>query len=67
MNGRRNYWHVYNHIRRQYMDTGQVPGLDELLVDFDDLEMAEVQEGIAEYEMTFGERQVGGGDAQNEK
>ncbi|NJJ37855.1 hypothetical protein [Paenibacillus apii] len=58
----RNYWHVYNHMRRQYMDTGRAPGLDELLDEFGDLELAEVQEGIAEYEMAFGERQGGGAE-----
>ncbi|MBY9081036.1 hypothetical protein KIH86_23060 [Paenibacillus sp. HN-1] len=62
MSGRRNYWHVYNHMRRQYMDSGRVPVLDELLAEFDDLELADVQEGIAEYEMAFGDKRGGGTD-----
>ncbi|MDT3426098.1 hypothetical protein J2Z22_001618 [Paenibacillus forsythiae] len=67
MIGRRNYWHVYNHIRRRVMDTGKQPERADLLAEFSDLEPAEVDEGIAEYEITFGEREGGGGDAQDEE
>ncbi|QWU17359.1 hypothetical protein SAMN04487895_104257 [Paenibacillus sophorae] len=60
----RNYWHVYNHIRRRVMDTGKHPERADLLAEFADLQASVVDEGIAEYEIAFGERKGGGNDAE---
>jgi hypothetical protein len=57
--GRRNYWHVYNQMRRHYLDTGVAQQRVDLLAEFSDMEPAEVDEGIAEFELAIGIRMRG--------
>ncbi|WP_249901794.1 hypothetical protein [Paenibacillus sp. PK3_47] len=52
----RNYWHVYNWLRRHYLAAGAVVERVDLLAEFADLEPAEVDEGIAEFELAIGKR-----------
>ncbi|NUU62669.1 hypothetical protein [Paenibacillus agri] len=54
--GRRNYWHVYNYMRRKLIDNGKQPERPELLNEFIDLDPDEVDEGIAEFEVAYGRR-----------
>lgn len=55
----RNYWHVYNHMRRMLMANGHAPERDVLLVEFADLSPDEVDEGIAEFDLAIGKRKRG--------
>lgn len=55
----RNYWHVYNQMRRHYIDTGVAQGHADLLAEFSDMDPAEVDEGIAEFELAIGIRMRG--------
>ncbi|GGF82941.1 hypothetical protein GCM10010912_30060 [Paenibacillus albidus] len=59
MSGKRSYWHVYNRMRRHYIATGLMPERVNLLAEFADLEPADVDEGIAEFELSIGLRKRG--------
>ncbi|MEK4853855.1 hypothetical protein NST04_28730 [Paenibacillus sp. FSL H7-0756] len=52
----RNYWHVYNWMRRHYIATGAVAERMELLEEFAELEPVEIDEGITEFELAVGKR-----------
>jgi hypothetical protein len=53
---RRNYWHVYNWLRRYYIETGVIVERGDLLAEFADLDPADVDEGIGEFELAIGKR-----------
>ncbi len=52
----RNYWHVYNWLRRHYLATGVIVERADLLEEFAELEPADVDEGVGEFELAIGKR-----------
>lgn len=56
---RRNYWHVYNWLRRHYLATGAAAERTDLLAEFAELEPGEIDEGIAEFELAIGKQKRG--------
>lgn len=55
----RNYWHVYNWLRRHYIATGVAAERMDLLEEFAELEPGEIDEGVAEFELAIGKRKRG--------
>ncbi|WP_036656633.1 hypothetical protein [Paenibacillus wynnii] len=59
MGSRWNYWHVYQFMITLFTQTGVAPDRTDLIAEFTELEPAEIDEGIAEFELVIGKRQRG--------
>lgn len=49
-----NRWSVSEYMRHRFMNTGQVPDLDELQDEFSGIDQTELVEGIAEFDAIVG-------------
>lgn len=48
-------WSVSEYMRHRFMNTGQVPNLDELQAEFEGIDQTELREGIVEFDAIAGE------------
>lgn len=58
MSGLWSKWSVYEYMRHTYMRVGSSPDLLELMDNFPELHLAEIKEGMDEFELTIS---IGGG------
>ncbi|MGG1880151.1 hypothetical protein ABDI30_21625 [Paenibacillus cisolokensis] len=58
MMSRWSHWHVFEYMRQRFMHTGRVPDQQELLAEFADMDQAEIDEGVKEFNTAMS---IGGG------